>query len=53
MDTAAIAAVMGTGTGAVEQLLVRARAGLRSRTGLKAGLALSDQGEDDGNTRRA
>jgi RNA polymerase sigma-70 factor (ECF subfamily) len=33
MDTAQIAAVMGSGTGAVEQLLVRARASLRSRMG--------------------
>lgn len=35
METAAIAEVMGTGTGAVEQLLVRARATLRARTGLE------------------
>lgn len=34
METAAIAEAMGTGVGAVEQLLVRARATLRTRTGL-------------------
>lgn len=34
MDTTAIAEVMGTGTGAIEQLLVRARTALRARTGL-------------------
>lgn len=35
MDTQAIAEVMGTGAGAVEQLLVRARASLRARTGIE------------------
>ena len=34
IDTSAIAQVMGVGMGAVEQLLVRARATLRARTGL-------------------
>ena len=33
MDTSTIAATLGTGTGAVEQLLVRARATLRQRLG--------------------
>lgn len=35
MDTAAIAGVMGAGVGAIEQLLVRARASLRAATGLE------------------
>jgi RNA polymerase sigma-70 factor (ECF subfamily) len=34
MDTAEIAGAMGTGPGAVEQLLVRARASLRAKAGL-------------------
>lgn len=34
METAEIAGVMGAGSGAVEQLLVRARASLRARAGL-------------------
>lgn len=34
LDTAAIADALGTGKGAVEQLLVRARATLRQRTGI-------------------
>jgi RNA polymerase sigma-70 factor (ECF subfamily) len=37
METAAIAGVMGCGTGAVEQLLVRARAWLRAQVGLDLG----------------
>ncbi len=37
METAAIAGVMGAGVGAVEQLLVRARANLRAATGLDLG----------------
>jgi RNA polymerase sigma-70 factor (ECF subfamily) len=35
METAEIAGVMGSGSGAVEQLLARARASLRARAGLE------------------
>lgn len=38
LDNSAIAVTMGTGIGAVEQLLVRARATLRARTGLDLSL---------------
>lgn len=38
LDNPAIAVTMQTGVGAVEQLLVRARAGLRARTGINLSL---------------
>jgi DNA-directed RNA polymerase specialized sigma24 family protein len=46
MTTAEIAAAMGIGTGAAEQLLVRARATLRARLN-ETDLGMKDQGRKD------